>query len=226
MWVTGVIALGALMLRDLNAIAPLVIMFFLLLYAMNNVVVLIEQSLGLLSFRPTFRIPRSIAGFGTLGCFFAMFIINPVFGLAAAMVVVAVCGYLLRGAHQDPPRGSGDWVSTPDRSNRVARSSSWQPTPQAPRTARCVSHQRVRSDESEIDAQRARLLELTEIFRIRATINVVTGDFEDQLGELQADLNISGLPRDLDFASCHRWMQRGRASAVFVGGSGLENALA
>lgn len=33
MWVTGVIALAALMLRDLNAIAPLVTMFFLLTYA-------------------------------------------------------------------------------------------------------------------------------------------------------------------------------------------------
>ena len=45
----------ALLLRDLNAIAPLVTLFFLITYAMINVVVIIEQNLGLISFRPLFR---------------------------------------------------------------------------------------------------------------------------------------------------------------------------
>ena len=44
----------ALLLRDLNAIAPLVTLFFLITYAMINVVVIIEQNLGLISFRPLF----------------------------------------------------------------------------------------------------------------------------------------------------------------------------
>ena len=47
MLVTGGIVLATLMLRDLNAIAPLITMFFLITYAMLNVVVLIEQGLGL-----------------------------------------------------------------------------------------------------------------------------------------------------------------------------------
>ena len=43
------------MLRDLNAIAPLVTMFFLVTYAMLNGILLVEQRLQLLSFRPAMR---------------------------------------------------------------------------------------------------------------------------------------------------------------------------
>jgi len=52
---TTVIVLGALMLRNLNAVAPLITMFFLITYAMINIVVLLEQSMRLVSFRPLFR---------------------------------------------------------------------------------------------------------------------------------------------------------------------------
>ncbi len=96
LWITGVIVLGALMLRDLNAVAPLITMFFLITYAMINVVVLIEQSLGLVSFRPLFHVPRVVPFLGAAGCLFAMFIVNPVFGLIAAGVVIVVYGVLLR----------------------------------------------------------------------------------------------------------------------------------
>ena len=51
MLITGGIVFATLLMRDLNAIAPLITMFFLITYAMLNVVVLIEQSLGLVSFR-------------------------------------------------------------------------------------------------------------------------------------------------------------------------------
>lgn len=86
----------ALMSGGLDAIAPLISMFFLITYAMLNVVVLIEQSLGILSFRPTFRIPRIVPFIGMVGCLFVMFLINPVFGLVAAVLVLAVYGYLMR----------------------------------------------------------------------------------------------------------------------------------
>jgi hypothetical protein len=96
MLLTGAIVLGALMLRDLNAIAPLITMFFLLTYAMINLVVLIEQWLKLVSFRPLLRIPRVIPILGALGCVFVMFIVNPAFGLAAAGVVLAIHAFLVR----------------------------------------------------------------------------------------------------------------------------------
>ncbi|MCF8143608.1 MAG: amino acid permease [Deltaproteobacteria bacterium] len=92
---TGAIVLLALMLRNLNAIAPLITMFFLTTYATINVVVLIEQSLKLVSFRPLLRIPRLVPMIGTAGCLFAMFIVNAAFGGIAIAVVIALHTYLV-----------------------------------------------------------------------------------------------------------------------------------
>ena len=89
-------ALAALALRELNAIAPLITMFFLITYAMLNVVVLIEQRLGQVSFPPLLRIPPSVALTGAVGCSVTMFIINPLFSLLAIVIVVLVYGYLNR----------------------------------------------------------------------------------------------------------------------------------
>jgi len=101
---TGGIVIVALMLRNLNAIAPLITMFFLLTYAMINLVVLIEQSLRLVSFRPLFSIPRPVALLGFLGCIFAMFIVNPVFSLIALAVVLVIHAILIR-RHLEAPFG-------------------------------------------------------------------------------------------------------------------------
>ncbi len=104
MLLTGVIVLGALLLRDLNAIAPLITMFFLITYAMINVVVFVEQSLGLISFRPLFTAPRLVPLIGAVGSLLAMLIINPVFGFAAAAFVVAAYAVLVR-RHLKAPFG-------------------------------------------------------------------------------------------------------------------------
>lgn len=96
LWLTSAIVMAALLLRDLNAIAPLITMFFLITYAMINVVVLIEQSLGLISFRPLLRVPRIVPFVGTIGCFGAMFIVNPIFSLISIIIVVVFYGILLR----------------------------------------------------------------------------------------------------------------------------------
>ena len=83
MLLTGGIVLCALMARDLNVIAPLITMFFLITYAVINIVMLVESSLGLVSFRPTLRLPRVVPLLGAGGCLFTMFIINPTFSLVA-----------------------------------------------------------------------------------------------------------------------------------------------
>ncbi|MDP8927444.1 MAG: amino acid permease [Actinomycetota bacterium] len=95
-FVTGAVVFLALLLRDLNAIAPLITMFFLVTYTMINVVVLVEQSLGLVSFRPLLRVPRVVPLIGAVGCVFAMFIINPVFGLVAVGLVLTFYVLLVR----------------------------------------------------------------------------------------------------------------------------------
>ena len=96
MLLTGAIVLLALMLRNLNAIAPLITMFFLITYATINGVVLIEQSLKLVSFRPLLRIPRLVSALGAAGCLFAMFIVNATFAIVAMAVIIALHAYLIQ----------------------------------------------------------------------------------------------------------------------------------
>ncbi len=90
MVITGSIVLLGLMTRDLNVIAPLITMFFLITYAVINIVMLAEASLGLMSFRPTLEIPRIVPLLGAVGCIFAMFIVNPTFSLVAVAVVTGI----------------------------------------------------------------------------------------------------------------------------------------
>jgi len=104
MIVTGALILGSLMLRDLNAVAPLITLFFLVTYAMINAVVLIEESLNLVSFRPRLRLPWFVPFLGLAGSIFAMFIVNPTLSLVALGVTVGVYVVLVRG-HLEAPFG-------------------------------------------------------------------------------------------------------------------------
>ncbi len=90
MMVTGVLTLGAIMVRDLNAIAPMVTMFFLITYSVINMVVLIESGLGLVSYRPTLPIPALVPLVGLVGSVFSMFIVSPTFSLISIGMVGAL----------------------------------------------------------------------------------------------------------------------------------------
>lgn len=95
-FLTALLSFGCLMIRDLNAIAPLVTMFFLITYMVINIVLLIESSLGLSSFRPTLAVPRLVPLIGAVGCAFCMFIVSPTFGLIAVAIVVTTYVYIQR----------------------------------------------------------------------------------------------------------------------------------
>ncbi len=133
--ITVVIVVVALLMRDLNAIAPLITMFFMITYAMINVVVLVEQSLGQISFRPTLRVPIIVPLLGTLGCFFVMFIINPVFGLISIGIVVGVYVFLvkrnLQTIHGDTRSGMfnslAEWAAKVVNKLPDAPERTWQP---------------------------------------------------------------------------------------------------
>lgn len=102
MLVTGILIFASMLLRDLNAIAPLVTMFFLITYAMLNVVVIIEQRLGLLSWRPVFKVHHLIPWVGLVSSVMTMFIINPTISLVSVSVVVGVYWVLSR-SHLETP---------------------------------------------------------------------------------------------------------------------------
>ena len=78
-----------------NRIAPLMTMFFLVTYAVLNGVVLLEQLMGLTSFRPTLVIPRLVPLIGLVGSLAAMFLIAPLFSLVAVVTVVLLYEALL-----------------------------------------------------------------------------------------------------------------------------------
>jgi amino acid transporter len=102
MWFTAIIVLVGLMLRDLNAIAPLITMFFLITYAVINVVVFTEESLHLTSFRPLLRVPRAVPLLGALGAVAVMFLVSPVFSLVSAGFTLALYGALQRRQLRSP----------------------------------------------------------------------------------------------------------------------------
>ena len=133
---TSFIVVLTLLFRDLNAIAPLLTMFFLITYAMINVVVLIEQGLGQISFRPTLKVPIIVPLLGAIGCFFVMFIINAIVGFIYIGLAVGVYIYLTKRMHLETSEGdtrSGMFNSLAEWSAKVinklpeASERSWQP---------------------------------------------------------------------------------------------------
>ena len=102
MLVTGILIFLTLLMRNLNAVAPLVTLFFLITNAMINIVVIIEQNLGLISYRPVFKIHRWVPWFGLISSVFAMFIINPTVSLISIVIVLMVYWYLSRQNLETP----------------------------------------------------------------------------------------------------------------------------
>jgi amino acid transporter len=102
MIVTGIMIFVTMLLRDLNAVAPLVTLFFLITYAMINVVVIIEQNLGLISYRPLFKINKWVPWIGLTSSVLAMFITNPTISLISISIVFVVYWFLSRQNIETP----------------------------------------------------------------------------------------------------------------------------
>jgi amino acid transporter len=131
----GLIA-AALLLGSLDRVAVIITMFFLLTYLTINIVILVEQTLGMISFRPMFRISRAIPLVGTIACLLALFVISPTFALVALSIIAAIYVFLV-GRQLETPwqtvRSSlfvsmADWAAkrvarTPNEANERA----WKP---------------------------------------------------------------------------------------------------
>ncbi len=127
--------LVALVGGGLDAIAGVITMFFLITYSMLNVVVLIEQTLDTVSFRPTFSVPRIVPFIGAFSSTFVMFLINPVFSLIAIILVLALYAYLTRrhlaSLESDVRSGlfesMAEWAVKRTRRMPSARERTWKP---------------------------------------------------------------------------------------------------
>jgi hypothetical protein len=127
--------LAALVGGGLDSIAGIITMFFLITYGMLNVVVLIEQMLDTVSFRPMLSISRLVPFIGVVGCTFVMFLIQPIFSLIAVILVLALYFYLSRRklAILDTDVRSGlsasvaEWGVKRTREMQAAPERTWKP---------------------------------------------------------------------------------------------------
>lgn len=91
---TSIIILATIWLGDLNSIASLLTMFFLITYAGVNLSVFFEKLSGTTSFRPSFQVPSWIPLTGGLWCLVVMFLIQPWIALMATVLILLM--YLLQ----------------------------------------------------------------------------------------------------------------------------------
>ncbi len=90
------IVLTVVCLGSLDAIAPVLSMFFLTTYMVLNIAAGIEGFLQSPSFRPTFKVHWSLSVLGAIGCIAVMFLINPVATIVALIIVGLIYFWLER----------------------------------------------------------------------------------------------------------------------------------
>jgi amino acid transporter len=98
---SGAIALATISLGQLDLIAPVVSMFFLISYGLINYATYFEASAASPAFRPRFRLyHRHLSLLGALGCLGAMLAIDLEAGIVAVALLFAIYQYLRRTAPQ------------------------------------------------------------------------------------------------------------------------------
>ena len=91
------IAQTGIMLGDLNAVAPVITMFFMITYGAINLATFFEAFSGNPSYRPTFRWCHWSASLvGTILCGGVMVLINPLWAAAAVAIMLIIFYYLRR----------------------------------------------------------------------------------------------------------------------------------
>ncbi len=77
-WVSGAIALAAVVLGDLNAVAQFVTILFLTLYVIINFSAALESLTSDTSYRPKIKVPWIVSLLGSFGAIAVMFLISPI----------------------------------------------------------------------------------------------------------------------------------------------------
>lgn len=93
-----------LLLGNLDTVAPILTMFFLISYAMINFSVFLEKSLGNVSFRPTLKIPGWVSLYGAITSLVFMFMINP-FAAVFALIFMFLAYLVLVHQNLNPEIG-------------------------------------------------------------------------------------------------------------------------
>lgn len=96
-FLTGIISQIAIMAGDLNAVAPVITMFFMITYGMLNWACFAEMHSRNPSFRPRFKLAHEgIPLVGAISCLAVMLLLNPVWALASIGILGLVYSRLQR----------------------------------------------------------------------------------------------------------------------------------
>ncbi|MGA8203942.1 MAG: amino acid permease [Woeseiaceae bacterium] len=88
---TALVSQAAILLGDLNAIAPIITMFFMVTYGTLNLACFYEYYSGNPSFRPRFKYSnRWLALLGTLGCLIAMLLMDALWAVVSLIAMAAL----------------------------------------------------------------------------------------------------------------------------------------
>ncbi len=102
MAVTLAVAGAGLLAGSLDAIAPIITSFFIMTYLSINLVVWVEQVLGMVSWRPLFRVPQGAPLLGVLACLAALSLASPFGGAVEVLVVIGIYAVLSRRQLETP----------------------------------------------------------------------------------------------------------------------------
>jgi len=88
--ISSLIAMVFIFLGDLNAVAQVISMFFLITYGSVCLISFLEHFAGNPSYRPTFRTKWLLSLLGAVLCFYVMFQFNVIYALATVFIMVAI----------------------------------------------------------------------------------------------------------------------------------------
>ena len=92
---TFVIALSGILIGELNAIARIVTIFFIITYGFLNITYAVESWAGT-DFRPSFKIPGIISIIGALACIIVMIQLDIIAMIGASLVLIGIFLFLKR----------------------------------------------------------------------------------------------------------------------------------
>ena len=126
---TFVLAQAGIFLGSLDAIAPVLTMFFLATYGVTNLACGLQKWAGSPSYRPTFKVPAALSLIGGFACFYVMSIID----LPAMLAALIFCGLIFAIASRrilDTTYGDarhGIWAALVRYSLQRLRRAQWHP---------------------------------------------------------------------------------------------------
>ena len=93
-WISGVLALVAVSLGELNTVAQFVSVLFLTLYVAINASAAVEQLVSEPSYRPQIRVPWYVSLLGAAGAIGVMYLISPIACIAALILEILIYTWL------------------------------------------------------------------------------------------------------------------------------------